>query len=135
MTRSISNSWGRDTTKVWLNRFVDGQKLPGRWLDLGFDAADGPHLYRLDWLPDRLIWSIDGKEFMRVTAEEADIPQHAQKIYLNIWASGPGQAAWSGDAPADTQAEAHYYCVSYVPAGAEGPMCSDAPLPKVAMDE
>lgn len=116
---------GRDTTKVWLNRFVDGQKLPGRWVDLGFDAARAPHLYRLDWLPDRLIWSVDGRELLRVTASEAAIPQIPQRIYLNIWGGGPGQEKWSGEAPADTRARARYYCLSYRPPGSDAPMCSD----------
>ena len=106
---------GRDTTKVWLNRFVDGQKLPGRWLDLGFDAAEGPHLYRFDWFPDRLVWYVDGRELMRVTADEMAIPQIPQRIYFNIWAGGPGQVGWSGNAPDDMRAQARYNCVSYRP--------------------
>src|SRR6056297_2922029 len=36
---------GRDPTKVWLNRFYDGEKLPGQWIELGFDASEAPHLY------------------------------------------------------------------------------------------
>lgn len=121
---------GRDTTKVWLNRFVDGQKLPGRWLDLGFDAADGMHLYTLDWLPDRLVWSVDGQELMRVTADETAIPQIPQRIYLNIWAGATGQKNWSGTAPDDMSASAQYACVSYRPLDSDAPMCSDSALAK-----
>lgn len=116
---------GRDTTKVWLNRFVDGQKLPGRWIDLGFDAAEGPHLYTLDWLPDRLVWSVDGRELLQVTSEEVAIPQIPQRIYLNIWGGGPGQEQWSGEAPEDMKARARYYCLSYRPVGSDASMCSD----------
>lgn len=116
---------GRDTTKVWLNRFVDGQKLPGRWVDLGFDAAEKPHLYTLDWLPDRLVWSVDGRELLRVTSEEAAIPQIPQRIYLNIWGGGPGQAQWSGEAPGDTRTRARYYCLSYRSVESDAAMCSD----------
>lgn len=120
---------GTDTTKVWLNRFVDGKNLPGRWIDLGLDAADGPHLYAFEWLPDRIVWSVDGRELMRVTAEETAIPQIPQRIYLNIWAGGPNQVGWSGNAPDDMQTEARYYCVSYRPPGSDAAMCSDDPLP------
>ncbi len=120
---------GRDTTKVWLNRFVDGQKLPGRWVELGFDAADGPHLYTLDWLPDRLVWSVDGRELMRVTSKETAIPQTAQRIYINVWAGGPGQQSWSGNAPDGMRAQAQYYCISYRPPGSEAPMCSEETAP------
>lgn len=116
---------GRDTTKVWLNRFANGEKLPGRWIDLGFDAADAPHLYTLDWLPDRLVWSVDGRELMRVTADETAIPQIPQRIYLNIWGGAAGQEGWSGAAPDTVRARARYHCVSYRPAGSDAPMCSD----------
>jgi endo-1,3-1,4-beta-glycanase ExoK len=121
---------GVDTTKVWLNRFVDGQKLPGRWIELGFDAADGPHLYTLDWLPDRLIWSVDGRELMRVTDKETTIPQTPQRIYISIWAGGPRQRGWSGNAPDDMRAHAQYDCISYRPPASEAPMCSQDTLPK-----
>jgi beta-glucanase (GH16 family) len=126
---------GRDTTKLWVNRFVDGQNLPGRWVDLGFDAAEGPHLYAIDWLPDSLVWSVDGRELMRVTVAEAAIPQTPQRIYLNIWAGGPNQRNWSGEAPDDMRASAEYSCVSYRPPGSEAPMCSDVMPPSGAGDE
>ncbi|WP_138470276.1 family 16 glycosylhydrolase [Poseidonocella sp. HB161398] len=121
---------GRDTTKVWLTRFVDGENLPGRWIDLGFDAADARHIYTLEWLPDRLVWYADQRELMRVTEDEAPIPQTAQRIYFSIWAGGPAQSDWSGNAPDDARGRARVYCVSYRPAGQEtSPMCSDEPLP------
>lgn len=121
---------GRDTTKVWLNRFVDGQKLPGQWLDLGFDAADAPHLYTFDWQPDSLTWYVDGQEFLRVTSDEVAIPTTPQKIYFNVWGGGKGQANWSGTAPENARTTARYYCVSYRPPGDDGPQCSDRPLPE-----
>lgn len=126
---------GRDTTKVWLNRFVDGQKLPGRWLDLGFDSAEGPHLYRFDWFADRLVWYVDGRELLRVTADEMAIPQTPQRIYLNIWAGGVGQAGWSGKAPDDMRAQAQYYCVSYRSPDSETPTCSDVPMPVTSKND
>lgn len=126
---------GRDTTKVWLTRFVGGQRLPGRWIDLGLDAAEGPHLYAFEWLPDRLVWSVDGRELMRVTEEETTIPQDPQRIFFNIWAGGPGQRDWSGEAPDDMQASADYYCVSYRPPGSEAQMCSDVMSPSDAGDD
>lgn len=121
---------GRDTTKVWLNRFVAGERLPGQWLDLGFDAADGPHLYSFEWLPDRVVWSVDGRELLHVTSRETAIPQIPQRIYLNIWAGGSGQRTWSGEAPEDMRSEARYYCVSYRPPGSDAPMCSSDEMPK-----
>ncbi|KAB2541228.1 glycoside hydrolase family 16 [Salipiger aestuarii] len=117
---------GRDTTKVWLNRFVDGQKLPGRWTELGFDAAEAPHLYALDWLPDRLVWSVDGRELLRITSADTEIPQIPQRIYLSIWGGAAAQDTWSGEAPDDTRAHVTYHCLSYRPPGTDAAMCSDA---------
>ncbi|MCL6285629.1 family 16 glycosylhydrolase [Ruegeria sp. 2012CJ41-6] len=118
---------GRDTTKVWVNRFVGGKKLPGQWLDLGFDASEDPHLYSFDWQPDSLTWSVDGRELLRVTADEVDIPALPQKIYINIWGGAEGQRNWSGVAPRAARAQARYYCMSYRPLGASTRRCSDLP--------
>lgn len=115
---------GRDTTKVWINRFAKGQKMPGQWLDLGFDAAEEPRLYAFDWLPDRLVWYVDGREIHRIEAPQA-IPDIPGRIYMNIWTGGPGQRDWSGFAEPDTKTVARYYCVSYRPPGEQAPSCSD----------
>ncbi len=116
---------GRDTRKIWVNRFADGKKLPGRWIDLGFDAAEAPHLYAFDWQPDSLTWFVDGVEILRVTSAEFEIPQLPQKVYINLWGGANAQRDWSGVAPKDTQASAHYYCLSYRPKGDTGAQCSD----------
>lgn len=116
---------GRDTTKVWLNRFVDGENLPGQWIDLGFDAAEGPHLYAFDWREDRVVWYADGRELLRIEAPDRAIPQLPGRIYINIWTGGPGQSDWSGMAAPDTRTHAAYHCISYRRIGEEAPMCSD----------
>lgn len=116
---------GRDTTRMWVLAFSDGQKLPGEFLELGFDAADAPHLYAFEWTADDIIWFVDGTEVFRVQSQTPPVPQTPGKIYMNIWAGGPSQRNWSGVAPADTQTEARYYCVSFRPAGIESPQCSD----------
>lgn len=117
---------GRDTTKVWLNRFVDGQKLPGQWLDLGFDAAEAPHLYAFEWTPEAITWSVDGRELLKVSAEDTALPTTPSKIYFNIWAGGEKQKDWSGVAPDDMQAAARYYCISHRRMGSDMPQCSDS---------
>ncbi|QBR38579.1 glycosyl hydrolase family protein (plasmid) [Leisingera sp. NJS201] len=119
---------GRDTTKAWVNRFTDGKKLPGQWIGLGFDAAAGPHVYAFEWTEDSLAWFADGKELLRITGKEAEIPSRPQKIYLNIWGGAEAQRDWSGFAPNGIRAVARYYCVSYRPLGALGQQCSDLPV-------
>jgi len=120
---------GRDTTKVWLNRFVDGESLPGRWIDLGFDAAEGPHLYAFEWSPEEIVWFVEGRELLRISADETAIPSRPSKLYINIWAGNEGQRGWSGMAPDDQTAQARYYCMSYRPLGAETRQCSDRDAP------
>ena len=119
---------GRDPTKVWAMAFADGQKLSGRWIDLGFDAAEAPHLYAFEWHPDRIIWYVDGKEILRVTEADGPLPQTPGKIYSNIWAGGKAQRNWSGEAPIWTRAAASYDCMSYRPFGVDAPQCSDGIL-------
>ncbi|GGA98622.1 family 16 glycosylhydrolase [Allosediminivita pacifica] len=126
---------GRDTTKVWVNRFAKGEKLPGEWVDLGFDSADGPNIYTLDWLPDRLVWYANGRELLRVEAADRAIPDIPGRIYINIWTGGRGQAGWSGSADDDTESVATYHCISYSPPGEDAPMCSDGDMDAVKVND
>ena len=116
---------GRDTTKVWVTRFADGKRLPGKWIDLGFDSAEAPHLYAFEWLEDKIIWYADGRELMRVTAEETTLPVTPGRVYISLWAGGEQQKNWSGIAPDDTVAVAKYQCMSYRPVGGDNRQCSD----------
>ncbi len=116
---------GKDTTRMWVLAFSDGKKLQGEFLELGFDAADAPHLYAFEWTPDDIKWFVDGTEVFQVQSQTPPVPHNPGKIYMNIWAGGPGQRGWSGVAPADTQAEAQYYCVSFRPTGTDASQCSD----------
>lgn len=120
---------GRDTTKVWVTRFAKGERLPGQWLDLGFDAADGPHLYTFDWTPERIVWFVDGTEIFRVEGTERSLPDIPGRIMFNIWGGGVAQDGWSGEAPPETETRARYYCISYRPMNSDAPMCSDEALP------
>ncbi|MBT52853.1 MAG: glycoside hydrolase family 16 [Mameliella sp.] len=126
---------GRDTTKVWINRFAKGKNLPGKWLDLGFDAAAGPHLYALDWLPDRLVWYVDGRELYRIEAPDQAIPDTPGRIYINIWTGGTGQAQWSGTADPDTKSVVTYHCISYRPPDEAAPMCSEREIATLDVDD
>ncbi|MFD2740017.1 family 16 glycosylhydrolase [Sulfitobacter aestuarii] len=120
---------GRDTTKVWVTRFADGARLPGRWVDLPFDAADAPHLYAFEWLPDRIVWYVDNKEIFRVTEAQTTLPVTPGRIHMSIWGGGEAQRDWSGVASDDTRTAATYECVSYVPMGQKARQCSDSYAP------
>lgn len=115
---------GRDTTKVWINRFADGQKMPGEWVDLGFDAGDAPHHYAFEWREDSLTWFVDGREFYRIDESTHAIPTSPGKIHIDIWAGAEGQRNWSGVAPDDMRTSARYYCMSYRPLDSLAPTCA-----------
>lgn len=118
---------GKDTTKVWVTRFADGERLPGQWLDLGFDSAEEPALYAFDWGPEALIWYVNDVEIMRVEAKDRPLPTTPGRIYVSLWGGGEDQKNWSGIAPHDTSTMATYDCISYVPMGETGQQCSDLP--------
>ena len=116
---------GRDTTRAWLNLFTDGDNLPGEWVDLGFDAANRPHLYRFEWRPDSVTWYVDDREILHVTSDRHPIPSTPGKLFLNIWAGNDKMVDWLKEPPADLTGEAIYHCVSYRPFGDDGRTCSD----------
>ncbi len=116
---------GRDLSKVWLNKFVDGKKMPGEWIDLGFDAGEKPRLYGFEWSADGIRWFTGDRELLSIDASQTKIPTTPQKLMVNIWAGNPDQAGWVGTTPPGARGDAEYYCISFVPEGEEGPQCSD----------
>ncbi|SDF18482.1 family 16 glycosylhydrolase [Limimaricola pyoseonensis] len=116
---------GRDTNRVYVNRFIDGAPLEEPpWLKLGFDAADRPRLYAFEWSPERLVWYAGETEIFRLEGAD-EVPQPPAKIYVDLWAGGQNQTYWSGNAPEDASGEALLQCVSFVPAGGSQGQCSD----------
>lgn len=116
---------GRDTTKIWINKFVDGEQMPGEWIDLGYDAASAPHLYRFEWHEDKIVWYAGETEIYRITSDTHEIPQTPSKVILNLWAGNERQQRWLGEVSPEISGEAKYYCVSYRPFDDDGPTCSD----------
>lgn len=84
---------GRMPKSIHVGAFAkgpDGKKIEhGDYVKLDFDPSENYHVYALDWRPDVLIWSIDGKEIYRVTE---DIPQRPMNIILNLAYGG----SWAG---------------------------------------
>lgn len=58
---------GKDTTKVQLNYYTNGQGNHEYMYDLGFDASEGYHTYGFDWQRDSITWYVDGKAVYKAT--------------------------------------------------------------------
>jgi beta-glucanase (GH16 family) len=69
-------------------------RLPGRTL------AEGWHTIRLDWQPERLTWSLDGKEVWRLTG--SDVPDEPMYLVMNLAVGGvyPGSPDETTEFPA-----------------------------------
>lgn len=119
---------GKDPTKVWTSYHSPvangyGNNGPvgkrGEWVDLGFDSSKGMHTYRIEWLPDSIRWYADGKLLREVvppkgmSGADIGIPEHAGKMYMNIWAGSP---EWLGRTDKGfEETTAVYDSVKYIP--------------------
>ena len=100
---------GKDTTKVQLNYYKNGQGRHEFMYDLGFDASEGYHTYGFDWQADHITWYVDGKA---VHTMYGDMPVTPGKIMMNTW---PGITVdeWLQPFNGKTPLSAHYQWVTY----------------------
>lgn len=98
---------GADQGNVQTNFFSKGvdDYTHGKTLPVTFNPMEGLHTYSIDWTPDHIIFSIDGKEIRRATPAEADNgakwPQTPAMIKLGTWVAGKpggsqGTIDWAG---------------------------------------
>lgn len=89
---------GKDTTKMLVNVFYnpgpEGTKLEYGYrgtptlIDLGFDASAAPHNYEIEWLPDAIIWRVDGRVvYERRVWGPTPIPDQPLEFNINLWHS------------------------------------------------
>ncbi|MEM1374977.1 MAG: family 16 glycosylhydrolase [Pseudomonadota bacterium] len=103
--------FGQDTTTAQVAWWTDGEVTEHR-IDLGFDAADGPNRYTIDWQPGRITWSVNGVEVFETTT---NVPTTPQRLFTNVWAVKPASAAWAGTAPDGLYASAKAESLSFKP--------------------
>jgi len=91
---------GKDPNGVQLNYFTGGAGEHETVESLGFDASTTMADYALEWLPDRLRWSVNGRLLREVRARpDKPIPSHPGKIMLSIWiGQGRDIESWLGPA-------------------------------------
>ena len=100
---------GKDTTKVQLNYYRNGQGNHEFMYDLGFDSSQAFHTYGFDWQSDHITWYVDGKA---VHTMYGDVPKTPSKIMMNAW---PGKTVpeWLKDFNGKTPLTAYYQWVTY----------------------
>jgi endo-1,3-1,4-beta-glycanase ExoK len=101
---------GVDTTRVQTNyfsRYFNPAANSGsgveRWHDLGFDAAQGYHVYGFKWTSGAIEWFADGNSIRTAAASETRIPSpdySPMRICANIWPVNQQAEEWAG--PLDT---------------------------------
>ncbi len=89
---------GKDTTKLLLNvyynpggegaRFEYGYRGTPVLIDLGFDASEDFHRYRVEWSPAAIRWFVDDRlVHERFNWEPTPIPHLPMQFYVNLWPS------------------------------------------------
>ena len=83
------------------------------------------NLYAFDWLPDQIIWYVNGEEAYRTSIDGSDIPEHSGKMIINAWAAADHVRRWTGPLQFGAEAEAQYTCLSFTPIGETARSCAD----------
>lgn len=108
---------GKDTTKVQLNYFVNGDGANVEMIDLGFDAADSFNDYAFDWREDGITWYINGEK-VHETAPGARIPTNPSIIFMSLWSGSSQLDDWLGPFTfPETRPVADYEWVAYTRPG------------------
>ena len=95
---------GKDTTKLLLNvyynpggegaRFEYGYRGTPVLIDLGFDASEDSHRYRVEWSPVAIRWFVDDRlVHERFNWDPTPIPHLPMQFYVNLWPSRSAELA------------------------------------------
>lgn len=110
-----------DPHDLQTNYFSQGVVAQGTALSVNTSSIDVSdwHTYGLNWQPDKLQWTIDGKVLRTVTRNQAgnNYPRSPSRIQVSVWAGGnstnpPGVIEWAGgeiDWTAQKYASQGYY--------------------------
>lgn len=86
---------GKNPRTVQLNWHYNGDSRHENIIDLGFDASQGFHEYRFDWMPDKIRWFVDGKQVAETPAG-ANLPRDPGKLYFSLWSGSEKVDGWLG---------------------------------------
>lgn len=119
---------GVDLQNAQTNYYAQGITNYGNEVNVSAPNTDTTtHTYTIDWTPDQISWSVDGKE-MRVkkksetwnaTGNRYDFPQTPSRIQLSLWpaglaSNGQGTIQWAGgqvDWNSPNMKNGYYYAI------------------------
>lgn len=100
---------GVDTDNVQSNFYSQGVTVYTNSDNLTVSNTVAPHKYCVDWSPDELKWTVDGKDLRTVqrsdtwnkTSGRFDYPQTPSRVMLSLWPAGisknaEGTIEWAG---------------------------------------
>ncbi|WP_437283507.1 family 16 glycosylhydrolase [Sorangium sp. So ce375] len=82
--------FGKDNARSWQSNIITGmgtRTTSEKVHDAGVSLADGYHTYALEWTPDYVAWSIDGREIKRSTGAQVTALKNPQSLRFNTWSS------------------------------------------------
>ncbi|WP_437283889.1 family 16 glycosylhydrolase [Sorangium sp. So ce406] len=82
--------FGKDNARSWQTNIITGMgtRVTSEQVHTA-DAslADGYHTYTLEWTPEYVAWSIDGREVRRTTGAQVGTLRSPQGLRMNLWSS------------------------------------------------
>ncbi|WP_437322643.1 family 16 glycosylhydrolase [Sorangium sp. So ce381] len=82
--------FGKDNARSWQSNIITGMgtKVTSEAVhNAGVSLADAYHTYALEWTPDYVAWSIDGREIKRTTGAQVTSLKNPQSFRFNTWSS------------------------------------------------
>ncbi|AUX23862.1 endo-beta-1,3-1,4 glucanase [Sorangium cellulosum] len=82
--------FGKDDARSWQSNIITGmgtRVTSEQEHTADVSLADGYHTYALEWTPDYVAWSFDGKEIRRSTGEQVGTLRNPQSLRFNTWSS------------------------------------------------
>ncbi|WP_437892885.1 family 16 glycosylhydrolase [Sorangium sp. So ce124] len=82
--------FGKDNARSWQSNIITGmgtRTTSEQVHNAGVSLADAYHTYALEWTPDYVAWSIDGREIKRTTGAQVTALKNPQSFRFNTWSS------------------------------------------------
>ncbi|WP_437961742.1 family 16 glycosylhydrolase [Sorangium sp. So ce119] len=82
--------FGKDNARSWQSNIITGMgtRVTSEEVHTADTSlADGYHTYTLEWTPDYVAWSIDGREVRRTTGAQVGTLRSPQGLRMNMWSS------------------------------------------------